>query len=254
MRLLAAVLFLLVSLFSDADARKGTLILKTGDRLRGEIQYTGNGGYSITSLHISMQFERDEVQKIIWAPQSSKPLPKISFKNTKPGPTITEDVVYPLYANATPYDDIIRQAAQKHRLDPALIKAVMKAESNFNPVDTSAKGACGLMQLMPATANILGVKSIYSPHENVQAGAHYLRDMLSLFNGDIELALAAYNAGPTTVQKYHDIPPYLETQNYVRRVVRYYNMYQGKTASSGRKSRVLSYTDKKGCLYLYNTR
>jgi len=145
------------------------------------------------------------------------------------------------------YDDIIIDAAAKHNIDPALVKAVMQAESNFNPLDRSGKGACGLMQLMPETARLLGVRNVYSPKENIYAGAQYLRTMLDIFNGNIEKAVAAYNAGPTVVQKYSSIPPYRETRDYVRRVKMYLSKY-------GKPGKVIDYTDDNGKLKLYNVK
>lgn len=125
-------------------------------------------------------------------------------------------------------DHIIRSAAARFRLDPALLHAVIKAESNYNPSAVSRAGACGLMQLMPATARALGVSNIFDPWQNVSGGARYLREQLDRF-GDIELALAAYNAGPAAVSRYAiagqsrgGIPPFPETRAYVSRVIRYW--------------------------------
>lgn len=128
-------------------------------------------------------------------------------------------VSFPLRAAERKYDDIINNCAAEYGLDPALLKAIIKTESNFDRYCVSAKGAVGLMQLMPATADILKVKNPTSPEENIRAGSRYLRDMLSIFGGDLAHALAAYNAGPSRVRQYGGIPPYKETQNYVRKVI-----------------------------------
>ena len=122
------------------------------------------------------------------------------------------------------YDRIIRRAARAYRVEPALVKAVIAAESNFDPRATSNKGAQGLMQLMPKTARGLGVHNPYSPQDNVLGGARYLREMLDRY-GDVSRALAAYNAGPTAVDRYRGIPPYPETRKYVSRVLDYYRGY-----------------------------
>ena len=119
------------------------------------------------------------------------------------------------------YDAIILRASKDHALEPALVKAGIAAESNFDPLAISHQGAQGLMQLMPATARELGVEDAFAPEENVQGGARYLRQMLNRF-GDVRRALAAYNAGPTAVDRYSGVPPFPETEAYVDRVLTYY--------------------------------
>ena len=116
---------------------------------------------------------------------------------------------------------LIRQIATAGRVDPALVEAVVRAESGFDHLAVSHRGAQGLMQLMPKTARAVGVKNSFSAHENLRGGVTYLRQMLDLFDGDTRLALAAYNAGPTTVLHYRDIPPFEETRVYVDRVFRF---------------------------------
>ncbi|WP_052712212.1 lytic transglycosylase domain-containing protein [Domibacillus indicus] len=128
-----------------------------------------------------------------------------------------------LSAPKTDFDDIISRAAEKYNVPKKLIQSVIKQESNFNPNAVSYAGASGLMQLMPGTASYLGVKNSADPEQNVFGGTKYLRQMLDMFDGDISLALAAYNAGPGNVKKYGGIPPFNETQNYVKKVTGYYN-------------------------------
>lgn len=127
------------------------------------------------------------------------------------------------------YEPVITKAAKKYNVDSALIKAVIKAESNFNPLAVSRVGARGLMQLMPATATSLEVQDSFHPEKNIEGGVRYLRYLLNLFNGDLPLALAAYNAGEGTVARYNNsIPPYQETRTYIRRVLDYFDRYSSR--------------------------
>lgn len=123
------------------------------------------------------------------------------------------------------YDRIIDQAARNHGVDSLLVKAVIRAESDFNPVAVSNKGAEGLMQLMPETSEELAVANPFDPHENIQAGVRHLKKQLVNFQNDVPLALAAYNAGEAAVRRYGRIPPYEETQTFVKRVLRYWDEF-----------------------------
>jgi soluble lytic murein transglycosylase-like protein len=122
-----------------------------------------------------------------------------------------------------PFATEINAAARRAGLDPALVRAVVKHESGFDPHATSRAGAQGLMQLMPATARSLGVTDPYDPVQSLEGGTRYLRSLLDRFEGDVALAVAAYNAGPGAVARHHGIPPYPETQAYVRRVLDTYH-------------------------------
>lgn len=118
---------------------------------------------------------------------------------------------------------VVAAASDKHRIDPDLITSVIHAESSFNPKALSPKGAQGLMQLMPGTATRLGVTDAFDPYANVDAGTHYLRELLLQYNGDMAKALAAYNAGPLRVQQYHGVPPFRQTRAYVAQVINEFN-------------------------------
>jgi soluble lytic murein transglycosylase-like protein len=127
------------------------------------------------------------------------------------------------------FDDQINAAAQKYGIDPALLKGLIRQESNFNPNAQSPAGAAGLCQLMPGTAAALGCTNPLDPAQAIDAGAKYLSQQLKAFGGDVSKALAAYNAGPGAVQRYGGVPPYAETQNYVRQVTAYADGYRSQT-------------------------
>ncbi len=122
-------------------------------------------------------------------------------------------------------DPVIARHSKANRLHPALIRAVIKTESNFDPTAVSRAGAIGLMQLMPQTAVRLDVRDLYNPDENIGGGTKYLRQLLDRFNGNLPLALAAYNAGENTVERYQGLPPIEETRQYVKKVLRYYRTF-----------------------------
>ncbi len=147
----------------------------------------------------------------------------IHFTNV---PTVKQYRFYRDEGESYRIDSLIRHFADKFQLDAALIKAVIKVESNFDPSIVSHKGAQGLMQLMPETADEVGVNNPFDPSEAIYGGSYYLRKMLDSFDRNLDYALAAYNAGPGAVRKYGGIPPYAETQNYVRRVKYYFDHYR----------------------------
>ena len=135
------------------------------------------------------------------------------------GQARTPGATAPSAVLAKPFGHLIAEAAARHGVDPALVAAVVDAESSFNPNAVSGAGAKGLMQLMDATARGLGVQNPFDPVQNIEGGTKFLAGLLKQFNGDVRLALAGYNAGPGAVQKYGGIPPYAETQRYVPKVI-----------------------------------
>jgi soluble lytic murein transglycosylase-like protein len=163
----------------------------------------------------------------------------------------------PAGAAAAPVDrtgdhwDHIQDAALRYGLDPDLVAAVIRTESGFRAHAVSPKGAMGLMQLMPSTARLLGVEDVFDGRENIFGGCRYLRSLIDQFDGDLKLALAAYNAGPEAVSRHNGIPPYRETQNYVRQVLALYN---GESVTFNGPRRVRILRDGSGRMLVTNQR
>ena len=226
-----------------AFAREGKVYLKNGRTLVGEIGEGLDGQVVVSMRAGSMHFKKSEIKKVEYFKKASAGKKKHPF-------------FYALYNfpenlitnadNPKVYDDIINRSAERYKLSPALIKAVIKVESSFNPFGVSHKGAKGLMQLMPKTADGLGVGNIFNPIENINGGSKYLRYMLDTFNNDLKLALAAYNAGPNAVKRFGGIPPYKETQNYVRLVLKYFEQYEKDD------SEFKAFVDEQGVLHMSN--
>jgi len=146
------------------------------------------------------------------------------------------------------YDGIVKSLAREYRIPPELIHSIIKVESNYNPRAVSKKGAMGLMQLMPATAEQYGVNNVFDPIENIEGGIRYLKDLMNLFDNNTNLVLAAYNAGQSAVEKYGGIPPYRETIDYIDKIRR--SGYRKSLIVSG--SEIYRYVDEKGRTVLTN--
>ena len=159
---------------------------------------------------------------VLAAAMSSAPLARPVVALLPPAPKVKPNVEVSAEYMAIPanraYEDIIQEAAAEYDLDPNLIRAVMQAESAFHPFAVSRAGAEGLMQLMPELANEMSVSNSFDPRENIMGGAKYLKRLLDYHNGNIDLALASYNAGPGNVQRYGGIPPFRETRRYVKTI------------------------------------
>ncbi|MCB4790717.1 MAG: lytic transglycosylase domain-containing protein [Elusimicrobia bacterium] len=237
MRYLLIIMILIINL-SDSFADMGKLVLKNGKVFEGDFNRSPDGNYWLYVNKCMIKFTKDEISKtIIYSRNEHENKTAYNLKAEMGKLNVCKE--------DTKYDEIISYAARKHNLDPALIKAVVKAESNFNVRNLSCKGACGLMQLMPDTAKGLGVKDSYEPKANIYGGTKYLRYMLELFDWDLEKALAAYNAGPKAVLKYHDVPPYDETRGYIKKVYKNYQDYRYS-------NKIYTYTDESGKMNIYN--
>ncbi len=151
---------------------------------------------------------------------------KVFLRDLKKDRELRTKLTLATAGNPAEFEQLIKSCSEKYGVSPSLVKAVIHAESGYNPQAVSRKGASGLMQLMPETAKSLKVANRFNPKDNVEGGVKYLRFLLDTFRGDIPLAVAAYNAGLNKVAKYGGIPPYAETRTYVNRVLAYMKSYQ----------------------------
>ena len=227
MRSLGLASIVLFSCALPLQARTGKVFFSSDRWLKGDIQVRADeSGKELIVIAMpsgSVTVDRSEIRSIVYSPRAGGSPGDRKFERA-----LANTPAEPKAVSAAPvlYDPYIRQASAKHRVDPELVKAVIRQESNYNPFDVSNKGAQGLMQLMPDTARGLGVRDPFDPYQNIHGGTLYLRYMLETFHGDVVKALAAYNAGPEAVLKYGTVPPYRETQEYVRRVMHFYRIYR----------------------------
>ena len=179
-------------------ARADYAVLKSGVRLHITGYETSGDRVRLTMTGGSVEIPNDELVSVE---------PEDTF----------EAIPVPKAADA-PFGELIRASAEKNGVDEKLIRRVIAAESNFNPKAVSRKQAQGLMQLLPETAAQYSVKNVFDPAQNIEGGTHYLKDLLQKYGGNVELALAAYNAGPDVVLRYGGVPPFAETRNYVKKI------------------------------------
>jgi hypothetical protein len=211
----------LILLAASVPARADYVVLRSGARLNVT-------GYEILGDHYRLHL-RGGVAEV----------PVADIVAIEPE-EIFEPSTGPL-TDKTPFQKLIHDAAARYNLDPTLIHSVIAIESNFDPKAVSRKNARGLMQLMPRTAELMGVKDSFDPGQNIDGGSHYLSDLLKKYKNDITLALAAYNAGPESVDKYgRRVPPYLETMKYVQRIAKTYAKLKADAANPANAATGLS--------------
>lgn len=184
------------------------------------VSTTSQAGYYVYQLPdgsrmMTDRYQRNPDYKLIRSSKKAKKLGRVAADGYRASPLV----------NHLRFENIIIRAATKHEVDAALVKAVIRTESYFNPNATSRVGASGLMQLMPQTAKLYGVTDLYSPRQNIDAGVRHLKYLLARYRNKVTFAIAAYNAGEDAVEKYKGIPPYRETQNYVRKVLKFHELY-----------------------------
>lgn len=176
------------------------------------------------SADIYRYVDEDDIVHFTDAPTDNRF--KVFMRDLKKDKELRTKLKYASSVNPAEYEQLIKTCSEKYGVNQCLVKAVIHAESGYNPNAVSSKGASGLMQLMPATAKSLKVADRFNPKDNVEGGVKYLRFLLDTFRGDVSLAVAAYNAGLNKVAKYGGIPPYNETRTYVNRVLSYMKSYQ----------------------------
>lgn len=213
---LKAITFLLgpLTLLAASDLRAEYIVLRSGQRLHVT-------GYQLLGDKYRLQMAGG------WVEASAQDVMAI-----EPEDSFAPIPAPPQPPAATSLQDIVAAAASRYGVDAGLITSVIAVESNFDPKAISPKNARGLMQLLPETAARLGVKDIFDPRENIEAGTRYLRELLETYHNNLTLALAAYNAGPDRVQQYGSVPPFRETVSYVRRVKRTYEKNKSTAAAS----------------------
>ena len=185
-------------------------------------------------------------------PEQTGPAGSPTAEDSQDGTSAVDSVPGPSISTPADLEELIVSAAEQHAVDPNLVRAIVKVESNFNPSAISRKGAMGLMQLMPGTARRLGVRNPFDPEENLDGGVRYLKHLLGLYGGNLALSLAAYNAGEKAVERYRGVPPYPETQRYIRKVSSLYgSRHMGQPQPQ--RAVIMKWVDERGRVHFSNT-
>ena len=220
MRLKISLLFFTAVILVAPTARADYIVLRSGQRLSVSSYQLVGDTYRVQLAGGSAEIPASQVVGIE---------PEETFTASAPDATSVRPAIE--------YAELIRSASKQYGVDANLIVSVIAVESNFNPKAVSRRNARGLMQLLPQTASRLGVRNIFDPAQNIDAGTRYLKGLLARYDNNLALALAAYNAGPQNVQRYGRVPPFSETVSYVRRIQKEYARRQSTRASNGASAR-----------------
>ncbi len=208
-----------------------------------KVTYDKKGNMVITNIYDETPPPKNTTPTLpeVYVPQSTNNTSIYSYEKAREK--------YP--SRSANYETYIQSSSIKYNLDPELVKALIMVESQFTYKAVSNKGAMGLMQLMPATARGLGVKDSFDPEQNIEGGCHYLRDMLDTFDQNLKLACAAYNAGPHNVKRYKGVPPFKETQKYIKKINRYYQI-DGSASWEDKSTPIFTTLDETGGIIMSN--
>jgi len=227
MRLMHGLIACVLLCASASCARAEYVVLRSGQRLSVT-------GYELIGENYRLQVAGGMVM-----------VPAEEVLSIEPEEVFTPNPPKPSAPTTTgPFSEFVAAAAARYGVEAELINSVIAVESNFDPKAVSRKNARGLMQLLPETAARFGVKNIFDPQENIDAGTRYLRELLQRYKNDLALALAAYNSGPERVEQYGRVPPYAETISYVRRVKRHYDQRKASPAAKGPAANVANFSGK----------
>jgi len=203
------------------DRRRFMLANQVEYIIRGAIALMATAVFALPPVMADIYMYRDADGVVHFTNTPSSPKYRLYIRTHKPR--------FYTPANVNTYDRIIKEASRRHGVDFYLVKAIIQAESSFNPQAVSKKGARGLMQIMPENYPALNIKDPFDPHQNIMGGTRYFRTLYDRYQGKLALSLSAYNAGPTIVDRYKRIPPIPETERYVEKVMRYYRHYKNET-------------------------
>jgi soluble lytic murein transglycosylase-like protein len=263
----AFLLFLTANAAAEVRSASTKEVITTSTDESGHTVYVSESVATPSPRH-AQNLKARQNSLVFWSVTEHKwkPVPAANIRAARSAAAEVDEYLAPASVspnNASSQKDIsaaIEEAAARHNVDPNLVRAVIKVESNFNPNAVSRKGAMGLMQLMPQTARQLNVSNPFDPQQNVDAGVRHLKKLMESYGGDVNLTLAAYNAGAGAVARSAGVPHFAETRNYVKRITQLYNgglstgpHFQFSSSGVGSQEPVRIQRDERGVLYISNT-